>query len=154
VCKDNCSGYLLEFAKELGATHTINTKNEDAATKIKELTGGLCVDYSVECSGNGKAMETAFESLHDKGIAVIAGNLAKGEKISIDPFDLIKGKKIFGTWGGETNLDKDIPLYAKMYLAGKLKLDKLITQKYGLGEINNAFAELENGEIIRGLIKF
>jgi len=97
-------------------------------------------------------METAFNSINNQGTAIISGNLRFGEKISIDPFDLIKGKKIRGTWGGETRPEDDIPLYAELYLLGKLKLDRLLTHKYNLTGINQALKDLENGKVGRALI--
>ncbi len=117
--------HKLETAKEMGATHTINALKEDPVKAILSLTGGKGVDYSIEASGAKQAMEAAFLSIASTGTTVIAGNLERGEKIATDSFDLIKGKRIIGTWGGETKPDTDIPLYVEHYLSGKLKLDKL-----------------------------
>jgi S-(hydroxymethyl)glutathione dehydrogenase / alcohol dehydrogenase len=142
----------LSFAKELGATHTINPLKDNPLLKIKEFTNEKGVDYAIECSGVKEVMETAFQSLKDQGKLVIAGNLKQGETISIDPFDLIKGKKIIGTWGGKTNPDEDIPYYANLYLQGKLQIQKLITKTFQLNKINEALAELEEGTVIRALI--
>jgi len=144
----------LEFAKELGATHTINSKNEDVVSKVKELTDGAGVDYSVEASGVAHVMEMAYESVKIPGKAVIAGNVKKGEKISIDPYDLLYGKKILGTSIGETYKNEEIPDYAELYLQGKLKLDKLVTHKYKFEDINKAFEDLDKGKIGRGIIVF
>ena len=143
----------LELAKEFGATHAINSKKEDAVAKIKELTGGKGVDYAVEASGVPRVMEMAYESLKNPGVAALAGNVRKGEKISIDPYDLLFGKRIIGTQIGETYKSEEIPMYADLYLKGKLKLDKFITQKYALDEINKAFDDLDKGKIVRGLIE-
>ena len=84
---------------------------------------------------------------------MLAGNLPAGKTISIDPLDLIKGKRIIGSWGGETQPDRDIPVYLDLYKAGKLKLSPLITQTYKLKEINQALDELEKGMLGRGLIE-
>jgi len=143
----------LNFAKEIGATHIINASDEDPVEKIKKITNGCGVDYSIDSSGAKTAMEAAFNAIKDTGKLVIAGNLEQGDKISIDPFELIKGKKIIGTWGGGTNPDEDIAYYAKMYLNGKLKLKNLITKIYSLDNINDAIKALENGKVIRALIK-
>ena len=98
-------------------------------------------------------METAFNCLNRNGTAIVAGNLELGEKISIDPFELIKGKKLRGTWGGECFLDKDIPFYAEEYLKGKLPIGKLITRVYSFDKINEGIADLEKGDLIRGVVK-
>lgn len=110
-------------------------------------------DFAIECSGSKKAMEMAFNCLKNNGTAIIAGNLEPGEKISIDPFDLVKGKKLRGTWGGECFLDKDVPFYAQEHLKGKLPLGKLITRVYSFDKINDGIRDLEDGKLIRGVVK-
>ena len=82
----------------------------------------------------------------------MAGNLPEGETIAISPFDLIKGKCIVGTWGGESDPDKDIPLYLNWYREQKLKLGNLIAKTYTLSEVNQALHDLEAGGLKRGLI--
>lgn len=110
-------------------------------------------DFAIECSGSKKAMELAFNCLKNDGTAIIAGNLEPGEKISIDPFELVKGKKLRGTWGGECFLDKDIPFYASEYLKGDFPVEKLITKIYPFDQINQGLQDLEDGKLIRGIIK-
>jgi len=145
--------YKLDFAKKIGATHTINCLKENLAEKVKLITENEGVDFAIESSGVKTAMETAIDVIKNSGTVIIAGNLKKGEKIAIDPFELIKGKKIIGTWGGATNPDKDIPHYSEKYLEGKLPLEELITKIYSLEQINDAVQDLKEGKIIRGLIK-
>lgn len=80
---------------------------------ISGLTDGRGVDYAIEAAGHRETMEAAFRSVRDSGgLCVLAGNLPHGEQISINPFDLIRGKRIVGTWGGETRPDDDLPRYA------------------------------------------
>ncbi len=135
----------LEFAKKLGATETLLFKN----------CQNLKVDFALEASGVREVMEKAFESIKNTGKLVIAGNLRKGEKIAINPFDLMLGKRIFGSWGGETKPDVDIPYYAKAYLNGDLKLDKLITQKIKLEEINEVLEMMKRNKVLgRVVIEF
>ncbi|MBL78530.1 MAG: acetoin dehydrogenase [Nitrosomonadaceae bacterium] len=146
--------HKLELARNLGATHTINFKEQDIAACLNEITHNAGLDFSIEASGNRKAMELAFNSIRTGGgLCVIAGNLPAGETISINPIELIKGKQIVGSWGGETQPDKDIPIYLNLYKTGKLKLNSLITQTYKLEEINQALDELEKGMLGRGLIE-
>lgn len=141
----------LQFAKSLGATHTIDSHKEDIHAKIQNIARGG-VDYAVEASGNKSAMEKAFEEIKDTGKLVIAGNLRKGEKICILPFDLIKGKKILGTWGGETQPDEDIPYYAKKYLSGDLDIEKLITRKFQLDRINSVLEIMQKNDSLGRMI--
>jgi len=142
----------LKHSLKLGATHIINAKKQDVLAEILNITKKLGVDYAIECAGKKESMEGAFRSVRDKGICVIAGNLPQGEQISINPFDLIKGKQIIGTWGGETRPDNDIPLYADWYLKDKLDLKVIIAQCYKLSEINEAFNDFTQGRTGRMLI--
>lgn len=143
----------LEQAIQFGATHIINAKKQDTISRIMEITNGHGVDYAIESAGRRDSMEKAFKSVCDKGgLCVIAGNLPQGEQISINPFDLIKGKRIIGTWGGETQPDKDIPMYVDFFLSGRLNLKKLISHMYDLRKINEALDVLEKGTMGRILI--
>jgi len=145
--------HKLEQARQVGATHLINARQQDPLATILEITGGRGVDYAIEAAGQRETMETAFQAVRDTGgLCVLAGNLPHGARISLDPFDLIKGKRIIGTWGGETQPDRDIPLYVDLYLSGKLKLDGLITHTYSLDDINQALADLQHGKVGRALI--
>ncbi len=143
----------LELARRFGATRLIDARKEDPLKSIMEITGGRGVAFSFEAAGRGETMEVAFEAVRPGGgLCVLVGNLPFGERISIDPFELIRGKNIAGTWGGESRPDKDIPFYADLYLSGKLNLKDMITHVYALGEINRGFDELESGVVQRGLI--
>jgi len=135
--------WKLVWVENLG----LNIKAQD----ISEFNG--LFDFTIECSGSKAAMETAFNCLKNTGTAIIAGNLEPGEKISIDPFELVKGKKLRGTWGGECFLDKDIPFYASEYLKGNLPIEKLITEVYSFDQINQGLRDLEEGRLIRGIVE-
>lgn len=145
---------LDRIAVQFGVGHKINALKENPVALIRELTQGEGVDYAIEAAGKKKSMEAAFQSVKPGGLCVIAGNLAQGEKISMDPFDLILGKRIMGTWGGETNPDRDIPRYAQDYLAGRLPLDPLITHQYTLTQINKALQDFIEGKVGRAIINF
>jgi len=143
----------LKQARSLGATNVINANQQDSLAAVLEITRGAGVDCAIEAAGLRQPMETAFKAVRNNGgLCVLAGNLAHGERISIDPLDLIKGKRVVGTWGGETQPDRDIPKYVDLYLAGKLKLSRLITHVYALENINEALQQLEEGNVGRALI--
>ena len=145
--------HKLEQARNIGATHLIHARRQDTLATIFEITRGRGVDYAVECAGQRETMETAFQSVRDNGgLCILPGNLTYGERISLDPFDLIKGKRIVGTSGGETQPDRDVPLYADLYLAGRFNLNPLITHHYRLEDINQALDHLEQGKVGRALI--
>ncbi len=144
----------LNKARAFGATHVVNAKSEDPVAYLHDLTDGVGVDFAVEAVGNPKTIEQAVASVRFKtGVCVIAGNPEIGERFSIDPYDLIKGKRILGSWGGETDPDTDIPNYANMFLQGELDLTKLISRKYSLENVNQALEDLELGRVTRAMLK-
>ena len=142
----------LNFAKKLGATHLINASRSSVLKNISAILPDGA-DYAVDASGSKTAMENAFASIKNTGVCVIAGNLGKEEKIELHPFELIKGKRIIGTWGGETDPDRDIPSYLKAFSRGVLPIDRMITHQFSLEDINKAFEVLVKGEAGRIILK-
>ena len=144
-----------KLAKELGATHCINASNINPVDEIKNLTKSTeGVDYSVDCSGFVETIEQAFESIRRGGKTIFASHPPAGKRISIDPFELINGKRIAGSWGGSARPDTDIPLIGKLIQSKKINLEKLISKKYTINNINKAISDFEQGKILRPLIKF
>ncbi len=140
-------------ALELGATHALDPSEEDPVAAIRKLTGGKGVTVAIECAGQVAAMEAAFESATSGGgLCVIAGNPHQGQTMRVNPYSLIGGKRLVGTWGGETRPDVDIPRYIDMFRSGRLALEKLGTQQYPLEQINQALADLEAGRVMRAMI--
>lgn len=140
-------------ARSLGATHTVDARTTDPVAAVRDLTGGRGAHYAIEASGNPAAMEAAFEAVRaGGGLCVIAGNAEHGRTIRLNPFSLISGKRIAGSWGGESRPDEDIPRYAALFGAGRLPLNELITAEYALADINRAFDDLEGGRVARALV--
>ena len=134
--------WKLKWAKEELGVEAIHSSEIDSRK----------FDFVIECSGSKEAMEMAYGSAEVKGTVVLAGNLPPGTKISLDPFDLIKGKKIFGSWGGGSFLDKDVPEYVEDYLNGSMPLETLVTKEYNFAQINEGLKDLESGKLIRGIV--
>ena len=148
------SAEKLELARSFGATHIVNAATTDVVDEIRNVTGGAGVDYAVEASGQASVIEQAFESVRrGGGVCVFASHPEHGKRISIDPYELICGKQIRGSWGGSSNPDRDIPMFAKLYCEGKLPLEKLITKRYPLDDINDALFDLERHRVGRPLIE-
>ncbi|MEE9910676.1 MAG: zinc-binding dehydrogenase [Deltaproteobacteria bacterium] len=145
----------LSLAVGLGATHTVNVARLDAVKSVMEITAGLGVDFAVEAAGIPTAMEAAFRSVRaNGGLCILAGNLPQGMTISIDPFELIKGKRIVGSWGGQTDPDRDIQSYISLYSRGDLPIDKLHSLTYRLESVNEALQEMRHTSIGRSMISF
>jgi S-(hydroxymethyl)glutathione dehydrogenase/alcohol dehydrogenase len=143
----------LSQAEQLGATHTVNAVSEDPVAAIRKICAGGA-DFALDASGQTAVIEQAFASVRPHGgLCVFASHPAAGEVIRLDPFDLICGKQIRGTWGGDCKPDRDIPLLADLYVKNELPLDRLISVEYTLDEINSAMADLRAGEVTRALIR-
>ncbi len=144
----------LKLTKMLGATHVIHARQSDPVAEIMKITHNLGVDYAIEAAGLSKTIEQAFLSVKKQtGHCVFASHPPYGDKINLDPHDLISGKKITGTWGGECELDRDVTVFSDFYKKKKLPLEVLVSKEYELNEINQAFNDFMNKKIIRGLIK-
>lgn len=141
-------------ARTFGATHVVNALKDDVSDVISAVTEGRGVDYAIESAGNKDAVESAFQAVRNGGgVCVIAGNPPHGTRFSIDPFDLIRGKRLLGSWGGESRPDLDLPKYAEMYRRGDMTLEKFLGREYALDEIDEALSDLESGKSIRPLIR-
>lgn len=149
------NGDKLKLAQKFGATHIIDASRTTVLEEIMNITNSKGVDFSLEAAGLKGVMETAYAAVKAPGgLCVVAGNLPHTQKIEIDPFDLIKGKKIEGTWGGGGNIDHDVSLYTQLFLQKTLPLSQLITHEFPLTEINELCDLLKRGQTGRGLIKF
>lgn len=146
-------GWKLEEARRLGATHTVHAGENDPNEVILELTEKQGVDYAIESAGRRVTMEAAFRAVRERGgLCVLCGNLPHGERMAIDPFDLIRGKRIVGSWGGAARMDHDVPVYCALFASGAFPLTWLVSREYPLSEVNEALDDLEAGRVARALI--
>ncbi len=145
----------LAAVRELGATDTIDARAVDPVAAIRELTNGLGADCAVDAAGRARTIEQAFESVRKfGGRCVFASHPPSGERISIDPHDLISGKRLQGSWGGASRPDVDVPRFAALFREGRLPLGRLIGSRYALADINRALEDLATGRVMRPLIDF
>jgi S-(hydroxymethyl)glutathione dehydrogenase/alcohol dehydrogenase len=144
----------LSLATALGATRTINAAEQDPVAALRQLTAGEGVDYSIESAGLTGTIEQAFNAVRRfGGLCVFASHPSSGEKIQLDPYELICGKRILGSWGGDSRPQRDIDRFAELYRSGRLPLQKLISRRYKLDEINEALDDLEQRRSLRPLIE-
>ena len=146
----------LEMARTFGATHTINTKtNEDAVKKVKEMAGGLGVDYSFDAVSNDRTQALAFDALAPGGHAVAVGISAATIRASYSPFNMVFTEKtVSGTFYGSVRPDLDFPILVDHYMNKRLNIDGLISRTYKLDEINEGFRAMMGGEVARGVVVF
>jgi len=139
----------LEFAKKFGATHTVNSKNEDAVAKVKEITNGG-VNAAFEVIGLVPTAQQAIAMAKKGGGAYFIGLQKPGAEIPVPGFAglIAVNKKVEGVWMGSTNLKRDIPMYANLYLQGKLNLDDLVSEEINIDQVQEAFTKLKEGKIL------
>jgi S-(hydroxymethyl)glutathione dehydrogenase/alcohol dehydrogenase len=142
----------LTFASHLGATHIIANGGCDVRSLLMEVSTGDGFDVAIDASGNVTAMETAFEVTKRGGLCVIAGNSPHQKRMTIDPMELIRGKRIVGSVGGECFADRDIPSFAEWFRLGRLPLSKMVSHQFSLEEVNDAFSVLASGRARRCVI--
>jgi S-(hydroxymethyl)glutathione dehydrogenase/alcohol dehydrogenase len=145
----------FELARQLGATDCIDPRElADVAQAIVDLTDGG-VDHAFECVGQVELMGIALASCHKGwGQCVIIGVAGAGEEIHARPFLLVTGRSWRGSAFGGTRGRTQLPRFVDRYLAGRIRLDEMITATMPLGEINRAFALMHAGEAIRSVIHF
>ncbi|MFQ5873067.1 MAG: Zn-dependent alcohol dehydrogenase [Dehalococcoidia bacterium] len=143
----------LEFAMKFGATHSVNPSHQDAAARVKELTGGRGVDYAFEVFGSGETVELAYDMTRKGGTAVVVGIAPIGDRAAIEAVSLVREEKVLkGTYYGSARMRVDMSRIVELYQAGQLNLDELITRRYALDDINQAYNDLDRGEVGRGVI--
>src|SRR4051794_36005461 len=143
----------LELARTFGATDTVDASATDAVGAVIEMTGGG-VDHAFEAIGLVVTAQQAFGMLKSGGTATVIGMLPLGEKLEIDGISLLLEKKLQGSNMGSNRFRIDMPQYVDWYLAGKLKLDELVSATMPLEKINDGFSTLRSGEVARQLITF
>lgn len=142
----------LAQAKAFGATDTINAKEEDVVKALRSRGG---VDYAFECVGSGTLVSQAYKGLARGGTVVVVGLPAPKEEASFRPASMALDERgIRGSNYGSARPQKDIPALLALYRSGRLKLDEMVTRTYTIDEAPQAFADLEKGINLRGVIVF
>jgi len=143
----------LETAKKFGATHVINSTNDDVAARVKELTGGEGADYAFDAYGYPKTITQAYECVRRGGTVVVIGIAPVGVDVSISAMSLpFTEKKLTGSFYGSGNNRVDFLRIIDQYQHGNIKLDELVSRTYPLEQINEAFEDLGNGRLARGVL--
>jgi S-(hydroxymethyl)glutathione dehydrogenase/alcohol dehydrogenase len=143
----------LSLAERLGATDVIYAdKSQSVYEQVIDMINGG-VDICIESAGTVETIELGFQVIKKRGGRLyFASHPDENHYIKIKPFDLISGKNIYGTWGGKSLPDRDIPILSEFFLQKRLPLDLLIRNRYSLDKINLALDDLDNQKVFRPLI--
>ncbi len=145
----------LEFAREFGATDTINGKREDVVARVRALTGGRGADYAFDAIGGEQTTLQIIDAIRPGGTATIVGMAAMSVRAPITPYTMaLQEKTLRGTLYGSVRPNIDFPQIVDLYLQGRVQLDPLISRTYDLAEINAGFAAMLGGEVARGVVVF
>jgi S-(hydroxymethyl)glutathione dehydrogenase/alcohol dehydrogenase len=142
----------LEYAKQFGATHTINPNRQDLVKTVRSLTEGRGADYAFEVIGLGKTVEQAYACARQGGTTVVVGAPSREDTITIPAWSLMTEKMIMGSVYGSARPRVDMPRLIDLYMNKKIKLDELVTRTYSLDEVNEAMTALEKGEVARSVV--
>jgi Zn-dependent alcohol dehydrogenase len=136
-------------------THAINPQQQEARPAVKRLTAGRGADYAFVTVGSARAVEQASQLIRKLGTVVIVGIPPSDARaaLAVEGF-VLRGQRVIGSFMGSARLHVDVPRYAELYRAGRLKLDELITARYPLDRINEAIAAMEAGAALRNVIMF
>lgn len=143
----------LELAKAFGATDLVDASAGDPVQQVVELTTGG-VHHAIEAIGLKVTAEQSFKMLRRGGTATIIGMIPVGTMIELHGAEFLGEKKIQGSLMGSNRFPVDMPRFVDFYMSGKLDLDRMISQRIRLEQVNDAFEELRRGEVARSVIMF
>jgi len=144
----------LEAVKALGVDQLINSGDENFLQLINSITDQIGFDYAIDATGSTLGILQAFQSVKKfGGHCIFASHPGFGEKLALDPFDLISGKNIRGSWGGGIKLDENLSDLLDLYGNNETIMNLLSSDVFQFEEINHAISEFRKGNTIRPILK-
>jgi len=144
----------LEWAREFGATHTVDASKEDPVERIRQLTDGNGADVCIEAVGRPEVLQQAFYARDLAGTVVQVGvptpDMALPDIPMIDFFG--RGGALKPSWYGDCLPSRDFPLLVDLYVQGRFNLDGFVSETIGLDEVEDAFRKMEWGEVLRSVV--
>jgi len=143
----------LQWALEFGATDLVNAGELDPVEAVRELTEGLGVDVAIEAVGLPQTYRQAFDARDLAGTLVQVGVPDPSMQVELPMIDLFgKGGALKSSWYGDCLPSRDFPLLVDAYLRGRLDLDRFVSETIALGDVEEAFAKMERGEVLRSVV--
>jgi S-(hydroxymethyl)mycothiol dehydrogenase len=143
----------LESSKAFGATHTINSRGIDVVASIRELTGGLGTDVVIEAVGRPETYKDAFYARDLAGRVVLVGVPTPDMTIELPLIDVFgRGGSLKSSWYGDCLPSRDFPMMIDAYLAGRLPLDRFVSERIGIADVEAAFAKMHEGTVLRSVV--
>lgn len=143
----------LAWARQFGATHTINSTQTDPVAAIRELTGGNGVNVAIEAVGRPETYEQAFYARDHAGTVVLVGVPSPDMKIELPLLEIFgRGGVLKSSWYGDCLPTRDFPMFIDLYLQGRLDLDGFVSETITLDGVEEAFHKMERGEVLRSVV--
>ncbi|MYA27569.1 MAG: S-(hydroxymethyl)mycothiol dehydrogenase [Acidimicrobiales bacterium] len=149
-------GRKLDWAREFGATHTVNSaglSNDEVVKAIRELTDGNGVDVAIEAVGLPQTYEQAFYARDLAGTVVLVGVPNPAMKIELPMIEVFgRGGSLKSSWYGDCLPSRDFPMLIDLHLQDRLPLDKFVSETIGIAGVEEAFEKMEHGEVLRSVV--
>src|SRR5690625_1762383 len=143
----------LQWARPLGATHTVNSRRTDPIEAIRELTGGFGVDVAIEAVGRPETYTQAFYARDLAGVVVLVGVPDPSMTLELPLLDVFgRGGALKSSWYGDCLPSRDFPTLIDLYLQDRLDLAAFVSEKIGMDHIEEAFAKMERGDVLRSVV--
>ena len=143
----------LEWAREFGATHAINSRNADPVEGIRELTDGFGADVVIEAIGRPETYKQAFFARDLAGVVVLVGVPTPEMQVDLPLLEVFgRGGALKSSWYGDCLPERDFPVLIDLYLEGRLPLEKFVSETIALDAVEEAFAKMERGEVLRSVV--
>jgi S-(hydroxymethyl)mycothiol dehydrogenase len=143
----------LEWARGFGATHVINSRETDPVERIRELTGGFGADVVIEAIGRPETYQQAFYARDLAGTVVLVGVPTPEMKLELPLLDVFgRGGALKSSWYGDCLPSRDFPMLVDLHLQGRLPLEKFVSETIGLDQVEEAFAKMSRGEVLRSVV--
>ena len=143
----------LEWAREFGATHVINSRETDPVEKIRELTEGNGADVVIEAIGRPETYKQAFYARDLAGTVVLVGVPTPDMKLELPLLDFFgRGGSLKSSWYGDCLPSRDFPMLVDLHLQGRLPLEKFVSETIALDQVEEAFAKMQRGEVLRSVV--
>jgi S-(hydroxymethyl)mycothiol dehydrogenase len=144
----------LEWARDFGATHVINSREADPVDGIRGLTGGNGADVVIEAIGRPETYKQAFYARDLAGTVVLVGVPTPEMRLDLPLLDFFgRGGALKSSWYGDCLPERDFPLLTDLYLQDHLPLEKFVSETIALDAVEEAFAKMQRGEVLRSVVK-
>ncbi len=144
----------LEWARGMGATHTINATEGDVVEAVQALTGGFGADVVIDAVGRPETWKQAFYARDLAGTVVLVGVPTPDMQLEIPLLDVFgRGGSLKSSWYGDCLPSRDFPMLVDLYLQGRLDLDAFVTETIGIDDVEAAFAKMHEGGVLRSVVE-